>query len=228
MLRHRFVTLLAEKNWSLEYFSEVSGVPIETAKNLKSGKTTNPRLDTLEKMADAFGLSINCLIGKCPHTPEEKALLRNYRSCGNHGKSIIQLIAKYEATSAKSDREAKDKHKIPCLVPRGDASKGIIYDTCETLEIETSIPQAFVAIKMPGNTFAPHYCKGDIVLFENRFPDNGEIGAFYSGDRAYIRKFIEEEKQYRLKCLHNQGEDIILKRMDEIEYIGTCCGVIRD
>jgi len=228
MLRHRFVTLLAEKNWSLEYFSEVSGVPIETAKNLKSGKTTNPRLDTLEKMAEAFDISINCLIGKCPHTPEEKALLRNYRSCGNHGRSIIQLIAKYEATSAKSDREAKDKHKIPCLVPQGDATKGIVYDACETMEIETSIPEAYVAIKMPGNTFAPQYCKGDIVLFENRFPDNGEIAAFYKTDRAYIRKFIEEEKQYRLKCLHNQGEDIILKRMDEIEYIGTCCGVIRD
>ena len=228
MLRERFITLLAEKDWSLEYFSEVSGVPLETAKNIKLGKTTNPRLDTLEKTAAAFGLSINCLIGKCPHTPEEKALLRNYRSCGTHGKSIIQLIAKYEATSAKSDRESKDKHKIPCLVPHGDVSKGIIYDACETKEIETSVSEAYVAIMMPTNTFAPHYCKGDVVLFENRFPNHGECAAFYKTDRAYIRKFIEEDRQYRLKCLHSQGEDIILKRMDEIEYIGTCCGVVRN
>lgn len=227
MLRQRFVTLLAERNWSLEYFSEVSGVPIETAKNLKSGKTTNPRLDTLEKMADAFGLSINCLIGKCPHTPEEKALLRSYRICGSRGRSIIQLIARYEATTAKNDRESPDKHKIPCLIPNGDIRKGIIYDTCETVEMETSVPEAFVAIKMTNNDLVPMYCKGDILLFENRFPSNGEYAAFYKTDRAYIRKFMEEDKQYRLKCLHSQGEDIVLKRMDEIEYIGTCCGVIR-
>ena len=228
MLRQRFVTLLAEKNWSLEYFSEISGVPIETAKNIKLGKTTNPRLDTVEKMAEAFNISINCLIGKCPHTTEEKALLRNYRVCGKHGKSIIELIAKYEATAAKSDRESKDKHKIPCLIPIGDVSKGIIYDACETTEIETVVTEAYVAIMMPTNTFAPYYCKGDIVLFENRFPNDGEYAAFYKEDRAYIRKYMEEGKSYRLKCLHSLGEDIILKRMDEIEYIGTCCGVIRD
>jgi len=227
MLRQRFVTLLAERNWSLEYFSEISGVPIETAKNLKSGKTTNPRLDTVEKMAEAFNISINCLIGKCPHTTEEKALLRNYRICGKHGKSIIELIAKYEATAAKSDRDAEGKHKIPCLIPSGDVSKGIIYDACETIEIETSVSEAYVAIMMPTNTFAPYFCKGDVVLFENRFPADGEYAAFYRSDRAYIRKYMEEGKNYRLKCLHSQGEDIVLKRMDEIEYIGTCCGVVR-
>lgn len=228
MLRERFITLLAEKDWSLEYFSEISRVPFETAKNIKLGKTTNPRLDTIEKMAEAFNISINCMIGKCSHTPEERALLRNYRSCGNHGKSIIQLISKYEATSAKGDREAKDKHKIPCLMPKGDIRKGIIYDTCETVEIETSIPEAFVGIMMTNNDLLPMYCKDDILLFENRFPSDGEYAAFYKTDRAYIRKFIEEDKQYRLKCLHSQGEDIVLKRMNEIEYIGTCCGVIRD
>ncbi len=227
MLRQRFITLLAEKNWSLEYFSEVSGVPLETAKNIKLGKTTNPRLDTLEKTADAFGISINCLIGKCPHTPEEKALLRNYRICGQHGKSIIQFVSKYEATSAKNERDANGKHKIPCLIPQGDIRKGIVYDACETVEIETAVQEAFVSIKMPNNDLAPMYCKDDIILLENRFPSNGEYAAFYKTDRAYIRKFLEEDGKYRLKCLHSQGEDIVLRRMDEIEYIGTCCGVIR-
>ena len=106
-------------------------------------------------------------------------------------------------------------------------SKGIIYDACETIEIETSVSEAYVAIMMPTNTFAPYFCKGDVVLFENRFPADGEYAAFYRSDRAYIRKYMEEGKNYRLKCLHSQGEDIVLKRMDETEYIGTCCGVVR-
>ena len=227
MIRKRFVTLLAERGWSLEYFSEISGVPFETAKNIKLGKTTNPRLDTVVKAADAFGISIDSLIGRTAYAGEEEALLRNYQLCGSHGKSIIQFIAKYEATVVKTDREAVGKHKIPCLVPHGDLKKGIIYDTCETTEIETSVPEAFVAIMMTSNDFLPKYCKNDIVLIENRFPSNGEYAAFYRTDRAYIRKFIEEDGRYRLECLHSQGEDIILRRMDEIEYIGTCCGLIR-
>ena len=40
-------------------------------------------------------------------------------------------------------------------------------------------------------------------------------------------QYIEEENQYRLKCLHNYAQDMLFKRMDEIDYIGTCCGVVR-
>lgn len=227
MLRTRFIELLAERGWSVEQFSEISGVPFETAKNIKLGKTTNPRLETLEKTADAFNVGINCLIGKCQHTTEEKILLRNYRSCGKHGKSIIELIAKYEAGSAKKERDSMDKHKIPCLIPQGDIRKGIIYDTCETSEVETSVPEAYVAINITNNDLSPIYCKGDIILIEDRFPDSGEYAAFFRDGRAYIRKFIEENGSYRLKCLHHYGEDIVMKRMNEIEYIGTCIGAIR-
>ena len=45
--------------------------------------------------------------------------------------------------------------------------------------------------------------------------------------KIYIRQFIEDEKEYRLHCIHGIHEDIVLKRMDEIEYVGTCIDVIR-
>ena len=81
---------------------------------------------------------------------------------------------------------------------------------------------------MTNNDLVPVYCKGDIILIENRFPNNREYGAFFKDGRAYIRQYIEEDGQYRLRCLHKQGEDIILKRMDQIEYIGTCIDVVRE
>jgi SOS-response transcriptional repressor LexA len=137
------------------------------------------------------------------------------------------LIAKYEAGAIKNDREGLDQHTIPCIVPHGEIRKGIIYDLCETVEIKTSIKKAFIAVEMTDNDLAPVYCKGDIILFEDRFPESGEVAAFFNADRAYIRKFIEENGQYRLKSLFPQGEDIILKRMDCSKYIGTCVGVIR-
>lgn len=227
IISKRLHEILSELGWSKETLAEKSGLALETVRNIYYGKTPDPKVSTVLAIAEATGHSINCLMGKCPHTPQEKAILRNYRSCGPHGKAIIELIARYEAGSVKSERDSEGKHKIPCMVPHGDIRKGIIYDTCETVEIETSVPEAYIGMQMTNNDLAPKYCKDDIILFENRFPVNGEYAAFIRGDKAYIRKFIEDDGFYRLKCLHNQGEDIILKRMDEVQYIGTCCGVVR-
>lgn len=227
MLKERFKNLLYERGWSLEYYSELSGISIDTLKNIYFGKTPDPKLSTIEKMANAFDMDINCMIGKCSHTPAERAILRNYRECGKHGKSIIELIARYEAGAIKNERNALITHKIPCVIPHGDIRQGIIYDCCETVEIETSIPEAYLSIQMINNDLAPIYCKNDVILLEDRFPGNGEYASFLSNGRIYIRKFIEENGQYRLKCLHNQGTDIVLKRMDELDYVGTCIDVIR-
>lgn len=227
ILSRRLQDILNELGWSKEKLSEESGLPLETIKNIYYGKTADPKVSTILAIANATGHSMNCLMGQCSHTPQEKLILRNYRSCGPHGKSLIELIAKYEAGSVKSEREALDKHLIPCLLPHGDIHKGIIYDTCETTEIETTTQEAYIAIKMTSNDLAPKYCKGDVILLENRFPSNGEYAAFFRNDRVYIRKFIEEEGYYRLKCLHNRSTDILLRRMDEVQYVGTCCGVVR-
>lgn len=226
-LSERMRQLMAEKKWSIQYLANIAGLPEETVKNLYYARTPDPKISTIMKLSQAFNISVNCLMGQCQHTPEERAILRNYRACGKHGKSVIELIARYEAGSVKSERESADKHSIPCLVPQGDIRKGIVYDNCETIEIVVAAPDAYVGIMMNNNDLAPMYCKDDIILFENRFPKHGEYAAFFRDGKAYIRKFIEEDKQYRLKCLHSQGTDIVLKRMDEIEYIGTCIDVIR-
>lgn len=228
MLCERLRQLTNEKGWSLQYLADISDLPLETVRNIYYGKTPDPKVSTVMKLAKSFNLTVNCLMGQCSHTPQERAILINYRKCGNHGKAIIEQIAKYEANAMINDREATGNHKIPCIIPQGSVCKGIVYDMCETVEIETSVKEAYIAIRMISNDLAPTYCKGDILLFENRFPEPGEKAAFYTGDRVYIRKYLEEDKQYRLKCLHSQDTDIILKRMDEIDYIGTCIDVVRE
>lgn len=227
MLEQRLREILKERKISISDFAEMCDLPLETVRNVYYGRTNDPKISTLLKMGNALNLSVNCLMGQCSHTKEERILLQHYRHCGTHGKSVIELIAKYEAISAKAEREAFEKHKVPCLIPNGNIREGIVYDRCETVEVYTSEKNAYVGIKITNNDLVPVYCKGDIILIENRFPSDQEYGAFFKEDRVYIRQYIEEGGQYRLRCLHRQGKDFILKRMDEIEYIGTCIGVIR-
>ena len=231
-LSKRIMDILNAKGWSIQYFANLVEEKYEdisafTVENICRGKTSDPRVSTLLAMSNILGHSINCLMGECPHTKEEREILSYYRQCGTHGKSIIGFVAKYEAVSAKAERDAIGRHKIPCLIPSGNIREGIIYDRCESTEIFTSERRAYTAIQITTNDLVPIYCKGDVILIENRFPNNREYGAFFKDDRAYIRQYIEEDGTYRLKCLHKQGEDIVLKRMDEIDYIGTCIDVVR-
>lgn len=226
-LSERMRELMKARGWSIDDVAEKSGQSYETIRNLYYGKTQNPRIDTLLAVAGVFEVSVNCLMGQCQHTAEERALLQYFRASGNHGKSLILLTAKYEALTAKEERDAKDKHTVPCLIPKGNMRQGIVYDDAETEELYTTNAEAYVGIKMTNNDLVPAYCKGDVILIANRFPSNNEYGVFYKDGKAYIRQYIEEGDQYRLKCLHNYANDMVFSRMDEIDYIGTCCGVIR-
>ena len=227
MLGERLRNILAVRGISKDELAEMCDLPVETIRNIYYGKTPDPKTSTVMKISKALNITVNCLMGECSHSTEERALLQFFRACGNHGRSVILLSAKYEALSARDERESPNRHMIPCLTPHGDIRQGIIYDNCEVAEIYTANEEAYVSIKMTNNDLVPAYCKDDIILIANRFPSNNEYGVFYRDGRAYIRQYIEEENQYRLKCLHNQAKDMVFKRMDEIEYVGTCCGVVR-
>lgn len=227
MLSQRLRDLLGSRGITLNEFSIMCDLPIETVRNVYYGKTNDPKISTVLKMSAALQISVNCLMGQCQYTKEEKLILSNYRRCGNHGKSMIEMVSKYEAHATVTEKEKTDKYRIPCLISAGDIHYGINYDNCTTEEVETTSKEAYMAVKMTTNDMLPVYCKGDIVLIENRFPRDKEYAMFCQNGVAYIRQFLEDERCYRLHCIHNRFDDIVLKRMDELDYVGTCIGVIR-
>ena len=225
MLSKRLKEILGDRGLSIGSFAEMCDLPVETVRNIYYGKTADPKVSTVMQMSKALDMSVNYLMSEYNDCPERE-LLSYYRSCGNHGRSLILLTAIYEATAARAERNSFEKHRIPCLLPSKDIKNGIVYDSCEIVEIETIEKNAFVAIKIPTNDFAPVFCKDDIMLLANKFPVSGQYAVFYRGDRAFIRKYIEEDGMYKLQCIHNMGEELVMKRM-ELEYIGTCCGIVR-
>ena len=227
MISKRLKDILQARNISLVEFADMCKLPMETVRSIYYGKASDPKLSTVVRMADALNVTVNCLLGQCAHSPTERTLLQNYRMCGQRGRSMIELIARYEAGAVKYERNSQGKHTVPCVLPKGEIRKGIVIDLCETSEVQTHIENAFIAVKMPDNDMAPIFWKGDIILFEDRFPEKGEIAAFFKGNKALIRRFYETEEEYRLKGLHPNEEDIVLRRLDGIDYVGTCIDVIR-
>lgn len=218
---------LESRKMSLQALSDLSGVPIETLRNIYYNKVKDPKVSTILDISLALGVTVNFLMGKSLYNEDEIEIIRNYRKCGIHGKGIIKITSKFESVAAHKERSSSKKHRIPCIIPIGRVTDGIAYNSCEVCDVYTTAKHAQLAIEITTNYFAPAYCKGDRVLFEYRFPDNKERAVFTDGEKCYFRIFTEENDGYCLKCLNGHGKDIHLKRMDEMECIGTCVGVMR-
>ena len=239
MFSDKIRELMIERDISLPDLATLSGVPFETLRNIYYRKVQDPKVSTAYQLASALGVTVEYLLNDMNKEEDiedaeqqesiEEEILENYRECGNHGRAIIRLVARFESKAARKERLNlhKMKHRIPCLIPVGRVGDGIDYNSCTVEDEYTMIKKVYLAIEITNNNFAPAYCKGDRILLENRFPELGERAVFTDGVKAYFRYFKMEGDKYCLKCLNGRGEDMLLRRMDEIDCLGTCISVIR-
>ncbi|MDD2979915.1 MAG: helix-turn-helix transcriptional regulator [Hespellia sp.] len=227
MLSRRLREIMYARNISLLKLSEMSGVPMETLRNIYYQKVHDPKVSTVLGISEALGVTMNYLMGRSMCHDDETEIIKNYRSCGIHGKGMIRITARFECMAAYKERSNAQSHRIPCIIPIGKVKDGIDYNSCDVEDLYTTAKHAYLAIKITSNYFAPSYCEGDRLLFENRFPDHNEHAVFTDGTKCYFRRYMEMDGNYCLQCLNGHGEDIVLKRMDSMQCIGTCIGVMR-
>lgn len=225
MLGNNIKAMMRYRGINCRELSEASNVPIETVRNIYYGKVKDPKASTVMAFSKALGCTVNHLMGDEVFTPKEINLVENYRKCGTHGKAIMSLIGRYEAMTAKHDGETP--HIVPCFVPEGVMVDGFEYKSSEVVDVETDIPDAYTAIKVNSNNYMPSFCKGDIILLEDRFPENGERAVFVINGVGYFRRFIEKDGRNTMRSISRHGDDIVIKRADEVNCVGTYIGVIK-
>lgn len=229
MLSEQLRQLFIERGITWQECAELADIPLETMRNLYYGKVKDPKVSTLLSLSQALRISVNLLMGESVLSDDEYLLITNYRQCGSHGKSLLQQIAKYEAHTAKFERETSGRHSVPCIIPDTIFRDGMKYSTSEMKDIYTTEPDAFLALKAPNNNWAPKFCKGDIILLKDQFPHHGEDALFTYQDCVYFRKYLEGETEHILRCVNGRHNDLIFKRMDTetLICIGTAIGIVR-
>lgn len=229
MLSTRLKQALSERDMTWQTCAELADIPLETMRNIYYGKVKDPKASTLLNIAQVLHTSVNWLMGENVCTEEENMLLVNYRQCGFHGKNVVQQFARYEALIAMEERKSPGKYLVPCLIPDNWVCDGSNYGTVETKAIQTNNPEAFMAVYVPNNNWAPRYCKHDIVLLKNRFPVPEEEALFIYHGNIYYRKYMESKQGHVLQCINGRNSDLIFKRMDDpyLLFIGTTIGIVR-
>lgn len=227
MIEKELKYLLEKNNMSYQELAKKADIPLETMRNIYYGRVKNPHVSTALAIAKVFDITVNRLCGERYFTKTEETLIMNHRRSSQHGKNMIEFVARFEADLTKHERETENKYKIPCIIPIGAVADGMRYDSGQIEYVDTVEPRAYLAIECNTNRLAPTYCKGDKILLEDRYPNSGESGMFFDGNIIYFRKYIEHEKGYTLKSHCMQLSDLEFARMDKIKCMGTCIGVIR-
>lgn len=213
----------------MQELSKLSGLPFETVKNLCYDKVTDPRLSTITAICKSLDIYYCQLVDDHMfEETKENEIISNYRKCGNHGKSLIEIASRTQAKAATLERESQDKHIIDCIVPTMHLIDGINNSTCTIEKIRTSVKDAYLGYKIVTNNFTDYsFCFGDIILLQNRNPNLGEMAVFSNGIRTYFRILGKEGSMWVLKPMNRQAERFYCRRLDEWVCIGVCIDVIR-
>ena len=67
---------------SLQQVADAMGVSKTHVWELERGRTANPSLEMLTKMADYFGVTIRSLVGEDPSSSADERLVRMFRQAG--------------------------------------------------------------------------------------------------------------------------------------------------
>ncbi|MCM8797697.1 MAG: helix-turn-helix transcriptional regulator [Candidatus Omnitrophica bacterium] len=64
MLAKRLKELRKERNWTQQKLAEKAGLSFNAITKIEQGAAEHPTLKTLLKLADAFGVSLDALVGR--------------------------------------------------------------------------------------------------------------------------------------------------------------------
>lgn len=161
-----------------------SGVPEPTLEKIFAGVTKNPSIVAIQKVVHSLGYSLDDLD---PVT--------NKNSAPAFSAEALNIISKYEAASPDIKAAVKAVLSVAGTVttdiPRRQTKTVFLFGqsfaagTPETPgdrlyeEYETDDLRADFAIHVNGDSMEPYLHDGSIALGVNRYPRDGEIGAFF-------------------------------------------------
>lgn len=249
-IKERLFEVLTNRDWSVTELAEKTNLPLDTIKSIYYGRTNNPKLETLVAIANALNVSIDFLIGRTNYAQDEIELLKNYRQMSSRGKEFVKAMAQFERKYTEFEDEQDCKYEVPCylpeviakdkeeikyhvpsLEPTGLFKDGVLYDTSIKTVIKTHLENVFMAVKIPNDSLANTYFKGDIIFLERRRPNIGEIAIYHKDNHIYIRQYDRNEStgKHILRSLNINNKDIVLNNSEMSQYstVGTCIYVYR-
>lgn len=196
--------------------TRLTGIKNTTLSNYENGNT-EPDMDTFLKLCHLYELDYAELLGEAYgyHLPgisidiknSDINMIKKYRALDEHGKGHVDTVLQWESDRMVQLRQAAASAPAATVPVRviqyyqrlASAGSGqVVFDgvPVEPLEIpdKPEYRRVSYAVGVNGRSMEPLYEDGDILLVEPTCQiDQGEIGIFIVGDKAYVKELGKTE-----------------------------------
>ena len=227
--RRNIDTLMEEHDYTIRETAEIADISYDTLKTFLYDKAAKDcRLSTAVKLARAFNLSLDELVGADTLPAETIEHLKIYRTLPEGAKHFIHW-------HIQNQKELHEKHNgqrlinimHPICANNGNLKKTNDYDVMNIEHIGDDLfHKVFIGIQLPCLHYLPHYTKGDILLLANdRDAMRGENTVVeVNGNIVITNRIVENgsEKYYGVRDQKFHGADI-----DNVITLGYVAKIIR-
>lgn len=93
----RLRELMEERGMNMAELNRLAGISQTGVNDILDGTTRSPKLETLEKLADVFEVSVAYLIGEVDVRGEQLSLLRDFQDMDPDDKALLRQVVSAKA-----------------------------------------------------------------------------------------------------------------------------------
>lgn len=198
--------LMAEHDYTIKETAEIADISYDTLKTFLYDKEAKDcRLSTAVKLARAFHISIDELVGAGTIEPKGLESIKTYRSLPHGSRRFID----WHIQNQKFIHEEHGNKKMvnimqPLCAGNGNLKMTSDYEIMDISNLGDELTyKIFLGIKVPCLHYLPHYTEGDVLLIANdRNAMKGENTVIMFNDNVVITNRVMEngiEKYYGLR-----------------------------
>ena len=175
--------------WSVRVLAEKANMSEDTLQNFLKGKSKDCNLSTAVKLARAFGLTIDELVGCGTMDPITKESIALFSELPKGEQNVIRWLIRNmnkEYQELPQGTKAVRVMTPKCVNGSLETTKEWEYFTINNLPSDVQ-PKVFMGFRVPCVHYMPVYSNGDILLIANdRMPISGEHCVVKANKNLYI------------------------------------------
>lgn len=218
--RQNLFKYVEDKEITLNDISVLSGIPYATLNSFLYGKSNNIRIDNVVKLAKAFEISIDELVG-AETIPE--LTLESVQICRNLPENDLLLVRWFiRCLHDLNCRTEPNKRYVSVMLPEldhnGDWKLISKFEKIEITDLKEPLrSKIFIGFKIISDYYMPYYFPNDIILIANdRHARTSEHVLVRVGDYVFIVKRIVENGIAKLYSIRDNKYRIDEKEVDEL------------
>lgn len=211
-----------EKDIKLREVSEKADIPFETLKSFIYGNSKDCKLSTAVKLARAFNVSIDELVGAETIEEETRKVIAMSRNLKEHHRKVIRMYAKHQYILHSNEKPCiKNISVLKPLCKNGYLKTTTVNDKICINHLPKSIQDKIgLGIKIPCKHYEPYFLEDETILLGfDREGENNEMCVISSCGNMYICikkiQFIDGKKEINYIAITNNRKIFSYDEIDD-------------